>query len=35
MIAGDMVRGEIESYERLDELLEAKLVTERLKEAIK
>jgi uncharacterized protein YndB with AHSA1/START domain len=35
MIAGDMERGEIESYERLDELLEKILIEERMDEAVK
>jgi hypothetical protein len=35
MIAGDMERGEIESYERLDVLLEKILIEERMDEMVK
>jgi uncharacterized protein YndB with AHSA1/START domain len=35
MLAGDMERGEIESYERLDELLKKILIEERVDEVIK
>lgn len=35
MIAGDMERGEIESYERLDELLEKIQIEEKADEVVK